>query len=270
MKTALLIQDLFIYPIKSLGGIRLESANVEERGFQHDRRWMLVDKNGIFLTQRTHHQLALIQVEIGKTGLLVFPRHDPSNQIDIPFDLVSSQELTVTIWDDEVKAKLISPEIDAWFSDRINMDCHLVKMPLSSHRKVSLKYAVNDESVSFADGMPYLIIGQESLNHLNSKLENEVKMNRFRPNIVFSGGESYQEDNWSDIKIGAVNFFVVKPCARCVLITVDQETGESGKEPLKTLASYRTLNNEVHFGQNVVALTIGVIKTGDQLVIGSI
>ncbi len=265
MESQITVQDIFIYPIKSLAGIRVSSAKVEERGFEHDRRWMLVDQEGIFLTQRTHHQMAMIQVELEADGLLVYDRNDQSNRVKIPFETMLSEQIEVTIWDDQVMANLVDPAVDSWFSDLLGMSCRLVKMPLSTERKVGAKYAVNNESVSFADGMPYLIIGQESLNHLNSKLIEKVEMNRFRPNIVFSGGESYQEDNWRNIKIGSVGFFVVKPCARCVLITVDQDSGKAGKEPLKTLASYRTLNNKVYFGQNMVALEDGIIRVGDTI-----
>mgnify|MGYP005754659241 FL=1 len=119
--------------------------------------------------------------------------------------------------------------------------------------------------MSFADGMPYLIIGQASLDELNSKLEQPVPMNRFRPNLVFSGGSPFQEDQLRKIRIGTVEFQIVKPCARCVMTTVDQDTAEQGKEPLKTLASYRTVNNKVMFGQNVVALSLGKVRLGDAI-----
>lgn len=265
MNGMLRVQDIFIYPIKSLKGIRLESAKVLERGFQYDRRWMLVDREGLFLTQRTHHQMALIQVELQDNHLLVSTQINQDNPIQIPFDRKLESQIEVEVWDDRMLANLVDPTFDQWFSEVLGIDCRLVVMPESTQRKVSLKYSVNSESVSFADGMPYLIIGQESLNHLNSKLTQKVTMNRFRPNIVFSGGESYTEDNWKNIKIGDVDFCVVKPCARCVLITVDQETGEKSKEPLRTLASYRTLNNKVYFGQNALALQEGVLRVGDSI-----
>jgi hypothetical protein len=265
MNATLRIQDIFIYPIKSLKGIRLESVKVLERGFQYDRRWMLVDRAGLFITQRTHHQMALIQVELQDNHLLVSSTMDQANPIQIPFDLILEFQIEVEIWDDRILANLVAPSFDQWFSEVLGIDCQLVVMPESTQRKVSPDYAVNGESVSFADGMPYLIIGQESLNHLNSKLTQEVTMNRFRPNIVFSGGESYTEDSWKNIKIGNVDFCVVKPCARCVLITVDQETGEKSKEPLRTLASYRTLNNKVYFGQNALALQEGFLRVGDSI-----
>jgi uncharacterized protein YcbX len=111
--------------------------------------------------------------------------------------------------------------------------------------------------------MPYLIIGQESLNDLNSRLEIPVPMDRFRPNIVFSGGVAFQEDSLRKVKIGDLEFQIVKPCARCVMTTVDQETGEKSKEPLKTLSDYRKINSKVYFGQNVVALETGKVRIGD-------
>jgi uncharacterized protein YcbX len=162
-------------------------------------------------------------------------------------------------------AKIVDAQFDNWFGQKLGMDCHLVIMPESTQRKLNLKYAVNEESVSFADGMPYLILGQESLEELNSRLENKVRMDRFRPNIVFGGGAAFVEDSWEKIKIGEVEFQVVKPCARCVLTTIDQQTGVQSKEPLKTLASYRTRENKVYFGQNMVALEPGIIRVGDQI-----
>jgi uncharacterized protein len=265
MNGALRIQDIFIYPIKSLKGIRLESAEVLERGFRYDRRWMLVDRKGVFLTQRIHHQMALIQVELHEKFLLVSSAAAEADPIRIFFDQYLESQIQVEIWDDRVMANLVDPEVDQWFSEVLGIDCQLVVMPETTQRKVSPKYAVNNESVSFADAMPYLIIGQESLNHLNSKLAEPVAMNRFRPNIVFSGGERFSEDSWKNIKIGKVDFYVAKPCARCVLITVNQETGKRSKEPLKTLASYRTLNNKVYFGQDALALQEGVIRIGDSI-----
>lgn len=259
----MVVKDIFIYPIKSLGGIRLSEAVVEEKGFQFDRRWMLVDEEGIFISQRDYPQLALLSIELGKSELLVFHKNEKAKLIQIPFDLATDPELTVTVWDDQVVAKVVHPEISQWFSEILGKAVNLVIMPENSHRKVDPRYAVNGESVSFADGMPYLLIGQESLNDLNSRLETPIPMDRFRPNIVFTGGTPFLEDSLRKIKIGQLEFQIVKPCARCVLTTVDQESGVKGKEPLKTLATFRTLNGKVYFGQNVVALQSGKIKTGD-------
>src|SRR5690606_13990213 len=169
MPDTLTIQDLYIYPIKSLAGIRLSEAKVEERGFELDRRWMLIDKEGKFLSQRTFPMMAMLKVELGKDFLSVYHVSYPSKLIQIPFEEEGEEVSSVTVWDDEMSARLVNPEVDQWFSQMLEMKVRLVKMPLSTERKVDSKYAVNDESVSFADGMPYLLIGQESLNDLNEK-----------------------------------------------------------------------------------------------------
>ena len=258
MSSTLVLQEIYLYPIKSLGGISVRQAEVEERGFKYDRRWMLVDKSGDFVTQRTYPQLAVLQVAIGDTQLEVYSKIDPSQGIAFDLDLISPQELPVQIWGDEVLARLVSDKVSRWFSDFLGMALDLVVMPESSERKMDPRYAVQGESVSFADGMPYVLIGQSSLDDLNQRLNEPVRMDRFRPNMVFSGGEAYAEDQFKQ-------FQVVKPCGRCVLITVNQQTAEQGKEPLATLATYRTVNNKVYFGQNAVALTPGIVRVGDPI-----
>jgi uncharacterized protein YcbX len=265
MSSTLVLQEIYLYPIKSLGGIAVQEAQVEERGFKYDRRWMLVDQSGEFLTQRQHPQLALLQVALSESQLEVFSKGDPSQRIAFDLDLASNQELQVSVWGDQVLARVVSVEVSRWFSDFLKMDLDLVVMPESSHRKMDPRYAVQGESVSFADGMPYVMIGQASLDELNQRLEVPISMDRFRPNLVFSGGEAYAEDQFKQLQIGEVEFQVVKPCARCVLITVNQQTGEKGKEPLATLATYRTVNNKVYFGQNAVALAPGIVRVGDPI-----
>jgi len=265
MSSTLVLQEIYLYPIKSLGGISVSQALVEERGFRYDRRWMLVDKKGDFVTQRQHPQLALLQVALSETQLEVFSKRDPSQRVAFDLDLVSDQELQVSIWGDQVLARVVSAELSLWFSGFLQMELDLVVMPESSHRKMDPRYAVQEESVSFADGMPYVMIGQASLDDLNGRLSDPVGMDRFRPNLVFSGGEAYAEDQFKQLQIGEVEFQVVKPCARCVMITVNQQTGEKGKEPLATLATYRTVNNKVYFGQNAVALTQGIVRVGDPI-----
>lgn len=262
MEQQLIVQDIYIYPIKSLGGIRLTEALVEERGFQYDRRWMLVDKNGVFITQRKHPELALLKVALREKGLHVTNQRN-GEVIDVSFGLDSGEVLQVAVWDDVMLAKRVDPRLDEWFSDFLGFSVRLVTMPESTRRKVDPRYAVNGESVSFADGMPYLMIGQGSLDELNSRLESPMPMNRFRPNIVFSGGAPFLEDSLRKVKIGELDFQIVKPCARCVMTTVDQRTGEKGKEPLRTLSTYRAIDGKIYFGQNVVALQSGSIKIGD-------
>ncbi|PZX51830.1 hypothetical protein LV84_03588 [Algoriphagus ratkowskyi] len=265
MSEPLIIQDLYTYPIKSLAGIRLSKAKVEERGFEFDRRWMLIDDEGQFISQRAFPLMALLRVEIVGDLLSVYHLSRPEKMIHIPINMEGEVISSVTVWDDEMPARLVNTDFDLWFSDILEMSVRLVKMPLTTQRKVDPKYAVNDESVSFADGMPYLLIGQNSLADLNVRLDETVFMNRFRPNIVFSGGEPFAEDSWKKIQIGQLDFQVVKPCARCVMITVDQDTGIKGTEPLKTLATYRKVGHKILFGQNMVALSNGVLNVGDEI-----
>ena len=265
MNQPLFVQNLYLYPIKSLGGISVQEAQVEERGFKYDRRWMLVDQSGEFLTQRQHPQLALLQVALSESELSVISKVDPSREISFDLEMNSGTELQVSVWGDVVTALQVAPAVSSWFSDFLGMNVDLVRMPDSSHRKLDPRYAVKEESVSFADGMPYVIIGQSSLDELNGRLADPVGMDRFRPNLVFSGGEAFTEDQLKQLQIGEVEFQVVKPCARCVMITVDQEKGTKGKEPLATLATYRSQGSKVYFGQNAVALTQGIVRVGDPI-----
>ncbi len=257
------LQDIYIYPIKSLGGVRLDEARPEDRGFELDRRWMLTDKNGRFLTQREFPEMALFQVVPEKDGLRVFHRESPENAVYVPLQPLTDIFFPVTIWEDEVEAQLVDTGLSAWFSRQLGTDCDLVFMPHHTKRKLKPKYAVNDDEVSFADGMPYLLIGQASLDDLNGRLGTPVPMDRFRPNLVISGSAPFEEDTWKDLRIGDARFRIIKPCARCVVVTTDQQSGERNKEPLKTLSGYRKTDGKVMFGQNMVLLEGGPIRTGD-------
>jgi len=179
----------------------------------------------------------------------------------------TAETATVKIWSSSVKGSFYPKEVDEWFSDAIGSRCRLVLMPETTKRIVSPDYAIRkfEDTVSFADGYPFLLIGEASLADLNSRLEEPVPMNRFRPNFVVTGSEAFEEDNWKRIRIGSTEFHVVKPCARCVMTTVDQAAGQkNGKEPLKTLAAYRTRSGNVLFGQNLIAETAGgTIRVGD-------
>jgi uncharacterized protein YcbX len=256
---------LFIYPVKSLSGIEVSSALLTDRGFEFDRRWMLVDENNRFITQRDFPELALLKVKIIHDGLQII--HKPSEeQIIIPFKPIVHQDyLFVTVWDDLCMAQPVSNEINEWFSRILSFKCKLVYMPDEVHRKVDLNYAVNNEITSFSDGYPLLMIGQASLDELNSRLTKPLPINRFRPNIVFTGGTPHEEDILEHFTINDINLYGVKPCARCTITTINHETAEKGKEPLKTLAKYRAKNNNIYFGQNVLHSGYGEIKVGDEI-----
>ena len=258
------LSEIFIYPVKSLGGISLESAVVTDRGLKYDRRWLLIDKTGSFITQRDYPQMALISVELREKSLELKHKKNGAS-LSINIETNNEEKTEVVIWDDNVMANQVSKEADYWLSKMLNIKCRLVYMPDESNRVVDKKYANGNEIVSFADGYPFLIIGQSSLDDLNSRLDKKLPMNRFRPNLVFTGGAPFDEDRIKSFMIGDVKFYPVKPCARCVVTTVDQESGVKNEEPLKTLASYRTVGNKVMFGQNLLHKGSGTIKIGDEL-----
>lgn len=240
-----------IFPVKSLDGYSPTEAIVEKRGLQYDRRWMITDTKGQFLTQRTEGKLALLRATIEDNAMIIREKENAENAISIPTDSEESP-LPVTIWDDAVLGTKVSPEADAYLSDFLKKKVHLVKMPNSSERRVDEKYNLGQDIVSFADGYPFLIIGEASMQELNDRMNKELSIRRFRANFIFSGGLPFQEDDFKDFTIGDVPFIGVKPCARCVLTTRDPDTGMKGKEPLRTLQTFRQSGNKILFGQNVV------------------
>jgi uncharacterized protein YcbX len=261
----LYLSGIFIYPIKSLGGISLEHADVERNGLKYDRRWMLINEEGTFVSQRKYHSLALLNVHLDNETVHVTHRNDTSQAIDFAIGKHTGTPIDVTIWDDQTSAIEVDTKVSQWFSDFLGMNVRLVEMPQEENRYVDPRYAKNQETVAFADGYPCLIIGQSSLDGLNDLLQDRVKMDRFRPNFVFTGGEPHIEDSFACFTIGSVTFTAVKPCARCVLVTIDQQTGSKSPEPLKTLASYRTRNNKIMFGQNLLHSETGKLSKGDKL-----
>ncbi|MBD1805401.1 MOSC domain-containing protein [Microcoleus sp. FACHB-SPT15] len=262
------LSGIYIYPIKSARGISLETAQVENRGFQYDRRWMLVDETGKFMTQRKFPRMALIGVRLEGNQLIVeAPNH---GSIAIPTSLDSGDTIFVQVWNDVCEAISLTAEVNQWFSEFLGTSCQLVFMPERSHRLVSSHYSMQNELVSFADAFPFLLTSEASLQDLNERLDEPVPMNRFRPNLVVSGCEAFAEDTWRQIRIGSILFHVVKGCDRCVVTTIDQTQGIRGKEPLVTLAKYRLWDRKVWFGQNLVPSQLGTLEVGDSVEIQSL
>lgn len=265
----MILSEINIYPIKSLKGISLKEAKIERRGLRFDRRWMLVNEQNEFFTQREFPKMATIETRIADSCLQVSQN---GNKLEIPFSPSGDETARVRVWSSKCQAKVYEDSINEWFSDVLGTKCKLVLMPEETERKVNYFYAVHkDDHVSFADGYPFLLIGENSLADLNSRLDEDLPMNRFRPNFVVKDAEPFAEDGWKKIKIGASLFHIVKPCARCVITTIDQATGEKdGKEPLKTLASFRTpkrsLKKKILFGQNLIVEKAGdVLRVGDEI-----
>ncbi len=257
------LSEIWIYPIKSLGGIRLPSAQVMPKGLRYDRRWMLIDEANVFLTQRIHSRMAFFKLSLSGDQFMINYKNDSINlSVNAP---VSINPIDATLWDDVVKVYEVQGEYSQWFSQRLGINCRLVYFPEENLRPVDEKYSLVDDQVSLADGYPYLIVGQRSLDDLNSRLKNPILMNRFRPNFIFTGGTPYEEDNWHNFKIGKSLFAGAKPCSRCVLTTINQETAEKGAEPLATLTTYRKIDNKIFFGQNLLALEYYEIHEGDEI-----
>ena len=273
------LSEINIYPIKSLKGISLNEAIIEKRGLQYDRRWMLVDGDGEFFTQREFPKMATMAIELTENGLKVSA--DGFENLFIPYQPTTDEKIKVRVWQSVCDAIESSDEINRWFSEILQTNCRLVYMPDESKREVNPLFNQNDDIVSFADGYPFLIIAENSLVDLNSRLKNEIPMNRFRPNFVVQNSAAFAEDGWKKLSIGNTTFRVTKPSERCVITMVDQQQGFfTGKEPLKTLANYRLAKdvfpnnfqsfglakNAVLFGQNLIAENFGeTVKIGDEI-----
>ena len=259
------LSQINIFPVKSLDGYSPNFAVVKKRGLQYDRQWMITEPNGKFMTQRANGKMALLQAIIENNSLVIKEKQNEGNQIKVPLNFKESSYSEVVVWNDTIQAALTTKEANEWLSDFLNKKCHLVFMPETTYRRIDEDYNRGEDIVSFADGYPFLIIGEASMQDLNEKIqinnksENQnldlfkpLSIRRFRANFVFSGGKPYQEDSFTDFKIGEVDFVGVKNCARCVLTTRDPDSGSKGKEPLATLSKYRLKDNKILFGQNVV------------------
>lgn len=256
------LSEIRIYPIKSMGGISLRSARILPKGLELDRQWMLLDADGVFMTQRQYPQMALFKLSLGDDHILVAYRND---RLSIPLASDTGSSMRTKIWKDEVSVVQTAPEFNNWFSERTGIACRLVTFPEENPRTVERGHRSAEDHARLQDAFPFLIIGQGSLDELNSRLEIPVPMDRFRPNLVFTGGEPNEEDTWRDFSIGGLPFLATRKCARCNIPGVDQQIARRGKEPLATLAGYRQEGNKIMFGMNAVGPSYGEIKTGDQI-----
>ena len=254
------VQSLFIYPVKSLAGIPMSYLELDDFGPSGDRRWMIVDEQGRFVTQRRMPCLALIKVDV--VGGVV--RIGVPGQGEFALQPTSEQQ-QVTVWRDQVLASAAQNRVNDAVSRFCGEPLRLVYMPDSTFRRVDPDRVAEVRRVGFADGFPFLIANAASLDELNGRLDRAVDIRRFRPNIVISNAEPWAEDEWRELELGSVRFRVVKPCSRCVLTTVDPDVGKKdlNMEPLKTLASYRKTEDGVIFGQNAIHESPGKIVVGD-------
>lgn len=262
------IKAIYIYPIKGMRGISLSESELQPEGLRHDRRWMLVDETGTFLSQRTHPQMARFVPEMHDDALIV--RYEGTS-IEVPVAKATGSDLAVSVFDDRMHAREVDADLNQWFSGHLGQSVRLVRHSRNTDRQKNFKKYVPDSvaatttPVSFADGYPYLLLGTASMDLLNSKLDDPLPADRFRANLLLYTDRPHEEDDWNEFQLGSARMLSVKPCARCQVTTIDQQTGVKGTEPLRTLATYRRVDNKVLFGANAVLLEKGRIAVGDEV-----
>jgi uncharacterized protein YcbX len=262
----LTVSALNVYPVKGLKGIALTEARCTDRGIEHDRRWMVVDREHQFISQREHPKMATVWTEI-EDGALVLSAPD-MDEMRLDLRPGGRGNVRVQVWRSTCDAVSVSQQADEWLSEYLGLQCALVYMPEESKRFSNPEFAGEAKRVGFADGYAYLVTNEGSLADLNARLlakdHSALPMNRFRPNIVVSGATAWAEDGWRVLSLGTAMLRATKPCGRCQVTTTDQATGEvRGPEPLATLATFRDSPLGIRFGMNLVTLREGTVRVGD-------
>lgn len=258
-----ILAQLNVYPLKSACGISLSHAWVEDIGLSFDRRFMVADKSGRFVTGRTHPMMTEIEVSLQAQGVtLIHPKMLP---LVLKYADFTLEEVSTNVFNDEFNAYSTTLTANAWFSHLLKTDKQLLFLGETSSPRLAEKIQTK---VSFADGFPLLLISQASLDILNERSSDTHAMAQFRTNLVVSGCDAFEEDTWAKIRIGSVYFNLDCPCSRCVFTTLDLETGHfrGNGEPLTTLSQFRTdSNGRVNFGMNLITINEGLIKVGDEI-----
>lgn len=255
------VSQLSIYPVKSAAGIDVRTIELGKIGPNYDRRWMVIDANNRPVTQRRYSRMCLIEAQL-QNGTLSLATNGREK---ITVDRVSGANVQSEVWGTPVTGQDCGTRVADWLSEFLGFDCRLIYMPDDGERLVDVNYASNNELVSFADGFPLLLVSQASLNDFNSKLTNPISMARFRPNVVVSGCHAYAEDNWQAVVINGIEFSLVKPCARCIVPSVDPDTGDKQPAVIDALQRYRYRDRNTFFGQNTLYSKQGSISVGDSV-----
>jgi uncharacterized protein YcbX len=256
------LTDICIYPVKSCAGLSLPVSGLDRFGLSGDRRWMVVTPGGEFISQRSHPGMCRIVPAIASCGIRL---ESAGTAIEVETPGEDAPELQVRIWSDRVPVRDAGETAAQWFGRQLGAPCRLVHMPEHAYRRVDGAYASRGETVSFADGFPLLLISRGSLEELNRRLPAPVPMNRFRPNLVVDGCKPFAEDDWRRIRIGALELDVAKPCARCVIPSIVQETAARDPHINRALASFRRVNGQIFFGQNLLYSVAGRLSAGDRV-----
>lgn len=256
---------LYRYPLKSGAAQAVSDIAVLPRGLAADRGWMVCDPQGRFITGRSHPRISLVQAQPLADGLQL---HAPGMaMLHIP-DTSLADVWPVSIWKQSVQALVGNAAADAWLSAWLGTSVRLARLPETSHRPVDPRYGRTGDEVSLADGFPLLLLGQASVHALNQRLEHPVGALHFRPNLIIEGCEAHAEDSWHRLRIGEVDFEVVKACTRCIFVNVDPQTAspDPAGEPLRTLGTYRRSDKGIIFGQNLIPRSDGRLRIGDPVI----
>ena len=274
-QTPITLQSIHVYPVKGAAGIALDEADIDPTGLRHDRRWMVIDRDGRFVSQRQVARLCLVKPRFEDDALVLSAPGMPD--LPVPREPEDGTRRDTRVWSDDVPAIVHGGEVRDWLTEFLAQDVggplDLAYFPADSERQVRQDFGRPTDRVAFADAFPFLLIGEGSLSDLNRRLVERgaeaLPMNRFRPNLVLSGTSPYEEDGWSQVRIGDVSFQVVKSAGRCVVTTTDQSTAEVGTEPLATLNTYRREGKAVLFGRYLVQDGGGTVRVGDEVVVRS-
>ncbi len=281
------VVELTYYPIKSCAGVHSDRLDVGSRGFLYDRDWLVVDSKNEALTQREYPKMAMIKAAVSNNGSFSHTGNGepvggmlelnapsmPPLHVDVLRES-GKEELPVTVWKADCFAFDQGDAASKWLSTYLDAEVRLLRVSEQPDhgRTVKVKGEFKGEKqVAFADMFPFQLISAASLEELNRRLEKPLAMNRFRPSIVIDGCEPFEEDRWREIRVGSIRMIIDSPCARCVLTTIDQESGEKGVEPLRELSKFRKEEdgNKTLFGQYAIHLENGAIACGDELVVES-
>jgi len=257
------LSKLFIHPVKSMRGLQISHAQVMPSGLAFDRLFMVTDAQGTFITARQYPQLVKFTPALLPDGILI--TSPDGDHAQIRFSDFSKEEQPTEVWGNHFTALAAPENINRWLSEHLQREVQLRWIGEKPTRRVK-KHA--DIPLSFADGYPYLLINEASMFDLKQRCPSSVKLQQFRPNLVVTGAEAYAEDSWKRIRVGDVEFELVKPCSRCVLTTISTEGGRKHPDgqPLKTLQGYRTAEGgDIDFGQNLIVLNSGIIRVGDRI-----
>jgi len=259
--TKLSVSELNIYPMKSARGMHLQRISLNRLGPECDRRWMVIDQNNTFVTQRKFPKMCLIRTELINGD--VFISADNAGRCRVPAG--ESERRDSSVWGTDVSGDDCGDEAAHWVSEFLGKECRIIYMNDDYTRLVDTDFANHKETVAFADGFPLLVTTQASLDDFNLKSGLEIGMNRFRPNIVITGNIAWAEDQWQKIKIGDVELSLVKPCSRCIMPSVDPETGEKQMQVNQALLTHRRRDKKTYFGQNALYTKQGTINLGDEV-----